>query len=100
MVVLPDGKDFEAYIANDESKDALIEVIIVHEAKSPQHADALMGKWAGKSAPAQLAAIVETLQANKTQYGARLGKALAVPGALAGLFGKIDAELAPPGAAK
>jgi hypothetical protein len=46
--------------------------------------------------PAQITKILETLDANKTQYGSRVGKWLPVPPALEDLFKKIDTELAPP----
>lgn len=96
VTTLPDGKNFEAYIVNDASKDVLIAAIIEHETKNPQHTQALKKEWAAKSAPEQLAAILETLDANKTQYGSRIGKILPVPSALEELFKKIDTELAPP----
>lgn len=96
VVVLSDNKDFEAYITNNETKDALIALITGHEASSPEHAAALRREWATKSQPEQLAGVVEELKGHKTQYGARIGKTLAVPEALKELFRKIDAELAPP----
>jgi putative ATP-dependent endonuclease of OLD family len=95
-IVLPDGKNFEAYIVNNASKDLLITTIIKHEAKTPQHEDALRADWNAKSQPNQLAKILETLDANKTQYGSHIGKLLPVPAALEDLFKKIDTELAPP----
>lgn len=96
VIVLADGKDFEAYIVNDSSKDALIAAIIEHQAKSPQHAQALGNEWSAKLGADQLPAILEILDANKTQYGFRIGKILPVPAALEELFKKIDTELAPP----
>ena len=96
VVVLPGGKDFEAYVVSDVSRAVLIEAIIRHEAKGPQHKQALETKWAGLAHQDQLALIVETLKANKTQYGAIIGKALLVPTALEELFKKIDAEVPPP----
>jgi putative ATP-dependent endonuclease of OLD family len=92
VIVLPDGKDFEAYIVNDSSRDSLIEAIVKHETKSSQHAEALTKKWSAKSGPEQLADILETLDANKTQYGSRIGKLLPVPAALEELFKNIDAQ--------
>jgi putative ATP-dependent endonuclease of OLD family len=96
VVVLPDGKDFEAYLVNDVSRGALIAAVIAHEAKSPQHAQALQTEWGAKSGPEQLAALMETIDENKTQYGSRVGKILPVPSALEDLFKKIETELAPP----
>jgi len=95
-IVLPDGKNVEAYIVNNASKDLLITTIIKHEAKTPQHEEALRADWNAKSQPNQLAKILETLDANKTQYGSHIGKLLPVPAALEDLFKKIDTELAPP----
>jgi len=96
VIVLPNGNDFEAYIVTNASKDLLIAAIIEHEAKSLQHAQALSVEWAARPAAEQLATILDVLDANKTQYGARVGKILAVPAALEDLFKKIDTELAPP----
>ena len=96
VIVMPGGKDFEAYLVNDASKDLLIEAIIKHETKSPQHEQVLKQQWSTKSQPDQLAKILDTLKANKTQYGSRIGKILPVPAALQELFKKLDAELAPP----
>ena len=96
VIVLPDSKDFEAYIVTDASKDLLIAAIIDHESKAPQHTQALKQEWAAKSVSDQIAAILDKLYANKTQYGAHLGKILAVPTALEELFKKIDTDLAPP----
>jgi len=96
VIVTPGGQDFEAYIVNDASKDLLIAAIIEHETKSPQHEQSLKQQWAAKSKPDQLATILDTLKANKTQYGSRIGKILPVPAALQELFKKLDAELAPP----
>jgi putative ATP-dependent endonuclease of OLD family len=96
VVVLPDGKDFEAYLVNNASREALIAAVIEHEAKSPQHTQALQTKWAAKSAAEQLTALMETIDENKTQYGSRVGKILPVPAALEDLFKNIETELAPP----
>jgi putative ATP-dependent endonuclease of OLD family len=96
VIVLPNGQDFEAYIVTDSTKDFLIEAIIKHEAQTPQHEEALRKKWASKSNPDQHSGILETLDANKAQYGSYIGKLLPVPAALEDLFKKIDAGLAPP----
>jgi putative ATP-dependent endonuclease of OLD family len=96
VIVLPDGKDFEAYIVNDTSKDLLIDAIIKHEAKTSRHKDALTGEWAAKSNPDKLTAIHEKLDANPTQYGSRIGKVLPVPTALEEIFKKVESDLAPP----
>ncbi len=95
VIVLPAGKDFERYIVNETSKDPLIAAIIEHEAKTPQHEQALKKEWAERPPPDQLATILEKLDANKTQYGSRLGKILPVPSLLEELFKKIDTELGP-----
>ena len=96
VIVLPEGKDFEAYIVSDVSKDLLITAIIEHEARTPQHAQSLKAEWATKSKPVQMADILGRITANKTQYGSRIGKILPIPSALEELFTKIDTELAPP----
>jgi putative ATP-dependent endonuclease of the OLD family len=96
VTVLPDGKDFEAYIVNDSTGELLIASIIEHETKAPQHERALREQWAAKSQPDKITSILEKLDANKTQYGARLGKILPVPAALETLFKTIDTELIPP----
>ena len=93
VIVLPDGKNFERYIVTAASKEVLIGAIIEHEAKSPQHKEALIKEWAGKSAGDQIAAILEKIEGNKTQYGSRIGKILPVPTALEELFKKIDTEI-------
>jgi putative ATP-dependent endonuclease of the OLD family len=95
VIVLPEKKDFEAYIVTDSSKDLLIDAIIEHEAKRPQHAEALKRAWASKPKDEQIASILVTLDANKTQYGSILGKVLPVPTALEDLFKKVDAGLTP-----
>jgi putative ATP-dependent endonuclease of OLD family len=95
VIVLPGGKNFEAYIVSDASKDLLIAAIIEHEAKTPQHRQALKAEWDAKLKADQFSAILEKLNANKTQYGSRVGKLLPVPTALEELFKNIDTELAP-----
>lgn len=96
VIVLPEGKDFEAYIVNEASKDTLVAAIIKRQAVTPQHQAALQKKWAEKSTNDQMKSILDELDLNKTQYGAILGKLLPVPAALEDLFKKIDSELATP----
>lgn len=96
VIVLPDGKDFETYIVTEATKDALINAIIERKAVNPQHLAALQKEWAAKSAADQVKDLLAKLEANKTQYGAMVGKVLPVPAALEDLFKKIDIELAPP----
>ena len=95
VLVLADGKDFEAHVVCEAARTMLIETIILHEAKTPQHAEALKKTWAAKDKAQLLTDIHGTIDANKTQYGARLGKVLDVPGPLKELFARIDNELAP-----
>jgi putative ATP-dependent endonuclease of the OLD family len=95
VVVLQGSKDFEAYIVNSASKDKLIAAIVEHEAKSPQHQAALTADWALKKEPEQLASIENTIKANKTQYGALLGKVLPVPSELQRLFKNLDVASTP-----
>jgi hypothetical protein len=81
---------------SNATKDLLIEAIITHEAITLQHEHALRQKWAARSQPDQLVTIRETLEANKTQYGSRVGTILPIPDALKDLFEKIGNELRPP----
>ena len=37
VIVLPEGKDFEAYIVSGATKDLLISTIIEYKAKNPKH---------------------------------------------------------------
>jgi len=96
VVVLPDGKDFEAYIVTQAVKDLLIRLIISQEAKNSQHATALQREWAQKSPADQITAVHDKIDTNKTQYGSRLGKILPVPAALEDLFHKLEAALTVP----
>jgi putative ATP-dependent endonuclease of the OLD family len=96
IIVLPEGKDFEAYIVTAASKDTLVAAIIKRKAVTAQHQAALQKEWAAKSTADQLKSILVELDLNKTQYGSILGKLLPVPAALEDLFKKIDSELATP----
>jgi putative ATP-dependent endonuclease of the OLD family len=95
VLVLPDGKDFEGYIAANAQPSEIIKAIIEYEKKAPKHEEALKQEWAKKSEPEQRSAILDKLQNNKTLYGARLGKILTVLPALEELFKKIDTALSP-----
>lgn len=86
VFVIPGGKDFEAHISTAAFKDSLIGAIIEHEAKNAQHEQALKAGWAKKTERQQLADVETTIDSNKTQYGARLGKVLPVPAELERLF--------------
>ena len=92
VVVVPDGKDFEALIATEKNRATLVDAIISHESQNDQHAEALKKKWGAKSPADQLTEILNTLDANKTQYGSVVGKILPVPTELASVFSKITAE--------
>lgn len=94
VIALAAGMDFEAELSMNGSKDLLMNEIIKQESKSPQHEADLQRTWAGKTEPEQRASILDTLRANKTQYGSRVGKALPVPVVLEALFKKIDTALA------
>lgn len=96
VVVIPNGQDFEACMATDTNRTTLIGEIIKHEAQNERHAEALQKKWAAMDKPTQLVQILETLRANKTQYGSIVGKALAVPVELATLLSKVVADTTPP----
>jgi len=95
VIALPAGKDFEAYIVTNATKDALIAAIIQYEGKSPQHIQALTAQWAAKTDAEQTSEVLDTLRAKKTQYGTRIGKILPVPALLEDLFKKVDTELGP-----
>ncbi len=92
VIVVPNGKDFEAYIATEANRTTLVDAIIKHEARNAHHEAALKKEWAAKLAEVQLADIVTTLNANKTQYGSIVGKILPVPSELASMFSKITTE--------
>jgi putative ATP-dependent endonuclease of OLD family len=93
VVVLPDAKDFEAYIVNSSTRTTLIEAIIAHRAKSPEHRASLQEKWGAQSEAKQLESIIAVLKADKTQYGAVVGRTIAVPNLVQVLFERIDKEL-------
>jgi putative ATP-dependent endonuclease of the OLD family len=91
VIVLPDGKDFEAYLINEETAPALIELIIVHEATCPKDKETLSKKWAEDLDPNLK--ILQTLDAHKTQYGSILGKRLVPPRAVEDLFKKVNPQM-------
>lgn len=93
VVVVPDGKDFEACIATEANRSALIDAIVKHEAQNGYHQEALQREWAAKTPVTQLTDIVARLHANKTQYGSIVGKLLPVPPELVCIFSKIDAAI-------
>lgn len=95
VAVVPNGLDFEGCITTEANRVALVELIIKHKAQNERHAKALQKEWAAMDTAAQLATILDTLKANKTQYGSVVGKVLPVPAELASLLSKVKAETAP-----
>jgi len=73
-VILPDGMNFERYLANNIYKDVLIDMIIDAEAKNAQHREALKKKWQSKYNP--LEDIISTLRGSKTKYGKLIAEAI------------------------
>jgi putative ATP-dependent endonuclease of OLD family len=96
VVVVPNGKDFEACLATDANRSALIDAIIKHESKNENHKAALKKEWESKVAGEQLESIVDKLHSNKTPYGSIVGKLLPVPPELVSIFSKITAETTVP----
>jgi len=66
-IIIPGGKNFEAYIANDIYKDVLINMIIETKAENERHKEALKLEWQRKTDP--LNAVASELKRNKTKYG-------------------------------
>lgn len=92
VIVIPNGNDFEAHIVTEANRVTLVDAIIMNESKSGQHEAALKRDWASKPPASQLAEILTTLHAHKTQYGSIVGKLLPLPTELVLLFTKIAAE--------
>jgi putative ATP-dependent endonuclease of OLD family len=92
VVVLPNNQHFEQYLAS-VARTELVQLIIEREAKCPQHKAALEIQWAND--PDVAAHVTDTLERNKTQYGAVIGKRLRIPERIEYLFKQVDAELGP-----
>ncbi len=95
IVVIPGGDDFEAHLIKVADLEALIADDIARKAQNEQHKNALIAKWAAFTPEAKATELHAQMDDNKTQYGSRLGKVLAVPAILEKLFKLIDAELTP-----
>lgn len=93
VVVIPNGKNFEECIAIESNRSSLIELIINHKAQNAHHEAALQKEWSTKASSVQLTDILATLDANKTQFGALVGKQLPVPTELASVFARVSDEL-------
>ena len=91
VVIIEKGQNFETYLVAESSSDALVKIIIDHRAKAPQHRSALENQW--KNEPNVKAAVIQELTGFKTQYGSIVGRTLAVPGAVAMLFEKINIQI-------
>ena len=93
VVIVPDGKDFEACITTEANRQLLVDVIIKHQACNEHHAAALKKEWGAKNPKTQLDDILAKLHANKTQYGSIVGKQLPVPSEVASIFSKMTTEM-------
>jgi len=74
FIKIPDGKNFEKYIANDVYKSVLIDMIIEANADNERHKEALRKEWQLKSNP--LEAIASELKKDKTKYGKLIAEAI------------------------
>nr|VFJ48495.1 MAG: putative ATP-dependent endonuclease of the OLD family [Candidatus Kentron sp. FM]VFJ48660.1 MAG: putative ATP-dependent endonuclease of the OLD family [Candidatus Kentron sp. FM] len=74
IFVIPNGKDFEGYIATADYEDTLIDAIIETNAKSGQHKEVLREEWDSKSD--KLDAISKELDKNKTRYARPIAEAI------------------------
>lgn len=99
VLVIPGGDDFEAHIIKVADIEALIADDISRKAQNEHHERALVAKWAAFTPEQKANELHAQMDDNKTQYGSRLGKVLAVPAILEDLFKLIDADLTPPVAA-
>ena len=89
VAVLPDGKNFETCIATPANRNALTAAVVRHEAVNEQHQVALEGEWGARGEADAMQELLKRLVANKTQYGAVLGRVLPVPAELASLLAKV-----------
>lgn len=96
VVVIPGGDDFEAHLIKVADIDALIADDIARKAQNEHHERALVAKWAALTPENKATELHALMDDNKTQYGSRIGKVLAVPAILEDLFKLIDAGLKPP----
>jgi putative ATP-dependent endonuclease of OLD family len=74
FIKIPDGKNFEKYVANDVYKSVLINMIIEANADNERHKEALRKEWQLKSNP--LEAIASELKKDKTKYGKLIAEAI------------------------
>lgn len=74
VFLLPGGSCFESYMAGCGYEDVIVEMIIAVRAQNDQHAEALRQEWADKED--RQAEIVAVLKANKTMYGALIGRTI------------------------
>ncbi len=74
FIKIPEGKNFEKYIANDVYKSVLIDMIIEANADNERHKEALQKEWQLKSNP--LEDIASELKKDKTKYGKLIAEAI------------------------
>jgi putative ATP-dependent endonuclease of the OLD family len=97
LIKIPDGKNFEKYIASEEYRDVLINMIIESKAKNEHHKKALEKEWQSKT----IDDIVSELRSDKTKYGKLMALAitnmpkeeLRFPPLIRKLFEEISREL-------
>lgn len=71
---IPGGMNYEKYIATNDYRDALIEMIIALEARNEQHREAKKEEWTGFQDPLQK--IVDYMTAHKTRCAKRAAQAI------------------------
>ncbi|MEL6036157.1 MAG: AAA family ATPase [Methanothrix soehngenii] len=99
LIKIPDGKNFETYIANGVYKDTLIGMIIEAKAKNKRHEEALKKEWKLKT----IEDVILELKNEKTKYGKLIAEAitnmqnaeLRFPPPIKKLFEEISNELGP-----
>lgn len=91
VVLLPNGLNFEKYLVTDEVKDILKELVIKTKSTSPEHEKKVKAEWDAKTD--LKADLIAEFEANKTKYGAVVGKSLSaankIPGKIRDLFDKV-----------
>jgi putative ATP-dependent endonuclease of OLD family len=103
VIFLPEGLNFETYLASLDYKDAIISGIIAANAQNDQHRKALEKEWSAKTDP--LKEIASELGREKARLGpivarhicAMSDKGKSIPVKLRELFEAISQQLSPGG---